>query len=111
MAKAVYDKYVAETGDETKTVIASTASPFKFNQSVLIALEDYSYVAGKDEFTLLEELHEKSGMNIPKSLYELKNKQVIFDIVCEKDQMQQIVSDFFDGGIIHRASFVGKAAE
>ena len=61
---------------------------------MLIALEDYSFVAGKDEFTLLEELHEKSGMQIPKSLAELKNKQVIFDLVCGKEQMQQIVSDF-----------------
>lgn len=94
VAKAVYDKYRAETDDNTKTIIASTASPFKFNQSVLIALEDYNAVAGKDEFALLEQLHEKSKMNIPKSLYALKNKSVIFDLVCEKDQMKQIVSDF-----------------
>ena len=94
VAKSVYDKYAAETGDTTKTVIASTASPFKFNQSVLIALEDHNFVAGKDEFTLLDELSEKSGMNIPKSLYELKDKSPIFNLVCEKDQMQQVVSDF-----------------
>ena len=94
VAKSVYDKYVEKTGDMTKTVIASTASPFKFNQSVLIALEDFNYVAGKDEFTLLDELAEKSGMNIPKSLAELKNKPTIFDTVCDKDEMRQIVSDF-----------------
>ncbi len=94
VAKAVYDKYVEETGDKTKTVIASTASPFKFNQNVLIALEDHTAVVGKDEFTLLQELSEKSNMRIPKSLYELKDKSVAFDLVCEKDEMQQIVSDF-----------------
>ncbi len=94
VAKAVYDKYVAQTGDNTKTIIASTASPFKFNQSVLIALEDFNYVAGKDEFTLLNELAQKSGMAIPKSLAELKNKPVIFDTVCGRDEMRQIVSDF-----------------
>ena len=94
VAKSVYDKYTAETGDITKTVIASTASPFKFNQSVLIALENHNFVAGKDEFTLLEELSEKSGMNIPKSLYELKDKSPIYNLVCEKQQMQQVVSDF-----------------
>ncbi len=94
VAKSVYDKYAAETGDTTKTVIASTASPFKFNQSVLIALENHNFVAGKDEFTLLEELSEKSGMNIPKSLYELKDKSPIYNLVCEKQQMQQVVSDF-----------------
>ncbi len=94
VAKAVYDKYVGETGDMTKTVIASTASPFKFNQSVLIALEDHNAVAGKDEFTLLSELAQKSRMTIPKSLYSLKDKSVVFDLVCDKDEMKQFVSDF-----------------
>lgn len=94
VGKTVYDKYVIATDDHTKTVIASTASPFKFNQSVLIALNGYPSVAGKDEFTLLEMLKEKSGLNIPASLSELKTKPRVFDLVCEKDQMQQIVSDF-----------------
>ncbi len=94
VAKAVYDKYVSATNDHTKTVIASTASPFKFNQSVLIALDGYSAVAGKDEFTLLEMLEEKSGMNIPSSLAELKVKPRLFELVCQKDQMKTSVSDF-----------------
>lgn len=94
VAKAVYDEYVSETGDTTKTIIASTASPFKFNQSVLIALEDHNAVVGKDEFTLLQELSEKSHMQIPKSLFELKDKSVVFDLVCDKNEMHQIVSDF-----------------
>lgn len=94
VAKAVYDKYVAQTNDKTKTVIASTASPFKFNQSVLIALDGHAAVAGKNEFELLEDLSKKSGMKIPASLAALKDKPVIFDIVCEKDQMKQVVSDF-----------------
>lgn len=94
VAKCVYDKYVEQTGDQTKTIIASTASPFKFNQSVLIALDGHKSVAGKDEFTLLETLSEKSRMHIPQSLYELKDKPVIFDLVCSKNQMQQVVSDF-----------------
>ena len=94
VAIAVYNKYVEETGDKTKTVIASTASPFKFNQSVLIALEDHNAVVGKDEFTLLDELSEKSKMRIPASLAALKDKSVVFDLVCDKDEMQQIVSDF-----------------
>lgn len=94
VGKAVYDKYMEETNDEVKTVIASTASPFKFNQSVLIALNGYPSVAGKDEFSLLEILKEESGLNIPASLSELKTKPRLFDLVCEKDQMKQFVSDF-----------------
>ena len=94
VAVTVYNNYVKETGDKTKTVIASTASPFKFNQSVLIALEDHNAVVGKDEFTLLEELSEKSNMRIPASLAALKNKNVVFDLVCDKNEMQNVVSDF-----------------
>ncbi len=94
VAKNVYDKYVARTGDTTKTVIASTASPFKFNQSVLIALDDYNAVAGKDEFELLSMLEEKSGMKVPESLAELKDRTPIFDTVVEKEDMASTVSDF-----------------
>jgi len=94
VGKNVYDQYVAETGDQTKTVIASTASPFKFNQSVLIALEGMASVAGKNEFELLGKLSERSGMRIPKPLLELKDKSRLFGIKCEKQQMQQIVSEF-----------------
>ena len=53
VAKAVHDEYIEKTADLTKTIIASTASPFKFNQSVLIALGGCEAVAGKDEFTLI----------------------------------------------------------
>lgn len=94
VAKSVYDKYAAETGDTTKTIIASTASPFKFNQSVLIALDGNKAVAGKDEFTLLSELSEKTGLKIPKSLGELKNKSKLFDSVCDKNEMVDVVSEF-----------------
>lgn len=94
VAKAVYDKYIDQTGDNTKTVIASTASPFKFNQSVLIALKDYNAIVNKNEFELLDELASISNMEIPKSLSELKDKSVAFDLVCDKDEMRRVVSDF-----------------
>ncbi len=94
VAKSVYDNYKEKTGDNTKTVIASTASPFKFNQSVLIALGGSAAVAGKDEFALLADLSERSGLKIPKSLGELKDKQKLFLSVCEKDEMMDVVNDF-----------------
>lgn len=98
VALSVYNKYLNETKDGKKTVIASTASPFKFNQSVMIALEGFAFVAGKDEFTLLSELSKISGMDIPDSLAELKNKPKIFDTVCEKENMVQVVNDFLQIG-------------
>ncbi|HAL63078.1 MAG TPA: threonine synthase [Clostridiales bacterium] len=98
VALSVYKKYLSLNDDKTKTIIASTASPFKFNQSVLIALKGCAFVAGKDEFTLLSELNKISGMDIPKSLSELKDKAKIFDTVCDKDSMLQVVSDFLQIG-------------
>jgi len=97
VAKCVYDKYVERTGDNTKTVIASTASPFKFNQSVIIALEGHNAVVGMDEFALLDRLSELSDMEIPASLAELKTKPQIFDQVVEKEQMKQVINEFLEG--------------
>lgn len=94
VGKCVYDKYVSRTSDATKTVIASTASPFKFNQSVLIALDDYNAVAGKDEFELLDILASKSALKIPDSLAELKERTPIFNTVVAKEDMENTVSDF-----------------
>ncbi len=93
-AVKVYDDYVLRTGDTRKTVIASTASPFKFNEAVLTALgED---VAGKDEFELLDMLSEKSGLNIPESLNELRVKEVRFTDVFEKTEMTEAVYKFLN---------------
>ena len=96
VAKAVHDEYIEKTGDITKTVIASTASPYKFSQSVLIGLEGCAFVAGKDEFALLEDLFKISGMNIPKSLADLKHKSRIFDVVCEKEEMPEVVNEMLN---------------
>jgi threonine synthase len=92
VAKNVYDQYARETGDNTKTVIASTASPFKFNQSVLMALAGEEEIQGKSEFELLEILAEKSGLRIPKSLSQLKDKAILHNIKCKKEEMEKVVN-------------------
>ncbi|MBQ6794859.1 MAG: threonine synthase [Clostridia bacterium] len=94
VAVKVYDDYVAATGDETKTVIASTASPFKFNEAVLTALGES--VEGKDEFELLDALNAASGMEIPSSLNELRVKEVRFTDVYEKTEMIDAVYKFLN---------------
>lgn len=92
VAACVYDRYADRTGDTAKTVIASTASPFKFNAAVLSALgED---VLGKSEFELLEMLRSASGLEIPKSLAELKEKSVRFDGVFDKSEMVDAIYGF-----------------
>lgn len=92
VAKCVYEAYRAETGDETKTVIVSTASPFKFSDSVLTAIAGEGAAEGLDDFALLEMLAEKADISIPTSLSGLKSKPVIFTTTCDKTEMYDVVS-------------------
>ena len=87
----VYDKYVISTGDITKTVIASTASPFKFNESVVKAIFGDESVNGKNEFELLKVLSESSGIPIPAGLEGLDRKEILHKTVCEREEMKEQV--------------------
>lgn len=88
VAMDVYDKYVIYTGDLTPTVIVSTASPFKFNNSVSKALLG-DKTEGLNEFELLNMLSEKTGWDIPKGLKDLDKKQILHRTVCEKNEMSK----------------------
>ena len=92
VAQNVYEQYVKETGDQTVTVVASTASPFKFNRSVLSALCGEQELCSDDEFLLLEQLQKVSGMNIPKSLAELKTKEQRFLSSIDKNDMKSYIN-------------------
>lgn len=89
VAIGVYNRYAAETGDKTATVIASTASPYKFPAAVLKSLgEDGSYA---DEFEMAEVLNTVSGLPIPKALSELKTKKPRFTETVDRDRMIEYV--------------------
>lgn len=88
VAVNVYRQYKEATGDETKTVIASTASPYKFASSVLGAITDN--IPG-DEYAQIDELNRISGLPVPKALAELKNKPVRFTGSIEKSEMEETV--------------------
>ena len=92
VAASVYHKYVKETGDTTKTVIASTASPFKFGRSVLNAI-DSKYDALSD-FEQIDELAKVANVAIPKAIDEIRNAPVLHDHICEKDAMVDEVKKF-----------------
>ena len=87
----VLAQYRKETGDQTKTVVASTASPFKFCDAVLDALNVTDKATGT---ALLDQLAEVSGMPAPQPLATLKDKQVRFTSWTEKEQMRAVVTDF-----------------
>ncbi len=87
----VYDKYVISTSDMTKTVIVSTASPFKFNRSVVQALFGEESVSGKSEFELLDILAEKTGAAVPAGLRGLDRKEILHNKVCSRSEMKNQV--------------------
>lgn len=92
VAANVYDKYVKETGDTTKTVIASTASPFKFTRSVMNAIDPKYDVQG--DFELVDELSKIANVTVPNAIEEIRSAKVLHNTVCEKDEMKKIVTDF-----------------
>ncbi|MDD4170254.1 MAG: threonine synthase [Desulfotomaculaceae bacterium] len=87
----VYKKYIAATGDKTKTVVASTASPFKFNTSVARAILGDAEVKDKDEFELLTLLSDASAMEIPAGLKGLEQKPILHQKIASIDNIQEVV--------------------
>lgn len=95
VAVDVYERYRAETGDSTPTLIASTASPFKFCASVLSALKP-TESQGQDEFAMMRELADLTGEICPPQLANLENKPVRFNGFCTRDSMDGFVLEMLD---------------
>lgn len=89
VAVKVYYDYKTRTGDATPSVIASTASPFKFSAAVLEAVDGKN--DGLDEFEMVERLALVTGKSCPEQLANLRNKAVRFDGCCSKDSMDGVV--------------------
>ena len=96
VAVDVYDKYVISTGDITPTIIVSTASPFKFNESVSNAVLESTNLEDKNEFELLEILSKHTGWKIPKGLQDLDKKEIRHKKKCNKQDMKQTVQDILN---------------
>ena len=77
-------QYIAETGDTTKMIVDSTASPYKFASNVLRSLTGN---APADEFEALEELSRVTGTEIPAPLASLKTKTVRFTEIIDPAEM------------------------
>ena len=95
VASRVYRKYVAETGDQTKTVIASTASPYKFTRSVMDAIDAEKY-KGMGDFELVDALSELSGVKVPQAIEEIRTAPVLHKNVVETEDMPKIVKQFLN---------------
>ena len=92
VAAAVYDMYKKETGDATPTVIASTASPYKFTRSVMTAI-DPAYDSEED-FALVDRLEQLSGVKVPQAIEDIRSAEVLHKTVCEKEEMEGVVKKF-----------------
>ena len=89
VAWSVYEKWAEETGNKDKTVVLSTASPYKFSNSVMKALGK-SY---NGEFDALNKLKEYTGVKVPTSLESIEEKAVFHNVTVEKDDMLSFVSE------------------
>lgn len=92
VASCVYKKYKKDTGDNKVTVIASTASPYKFTRSVMNAI-DKKY-DNMSDFELVDKLSELSKVVVPGAIEEIKAAPVLHDHICDKSEMKQTVMNF-----------------
>ncbi len=90
VASYVYKEYVNGSRDNTRTVIASTASPFKFARSVMAAIE--GKVSEEDDFTLIDRLSAIANVALPPAITELRAAPVRHDTVCKTEGMKLTVS-------------------
>ncbi len=95
VAAGVYHKYLKDTNDtKTKTVIASTASPFKFTRSVMDAI-DPKYDAMSD-FELVDELSKIGNVKVPNAIEEIRTADIRHKTVCEVSEMPAVVKQFLN---------------
>ncbi len=94
VASTVYQKYKESTKDPTKTVIASTASPYKFAGDVVAALEGKK--EDMDDFALIERLHDLGAPKIPRAVLEIQKAPIRHREECDKDQMKACVKNIIE---------------
>ncbi len=95
VAQCVYEKYKKQTGDDTLTVVASTANPYKFPQDVLRALNG---TQTEDAFRAADMLSELTNTPVPEQIACLITKPVLHATVAEKDHLPVAVRDFIERG-------------
>ncbi len=87
----VYRRYAETTGDSTPTLLASTASPFKFSRSVAEAVGIET--GSRSDFELIDLLAEKCGLGIPEPIRGLADRPVLHPGTCRKEEMKRVVED------------------
>ena len=92
VAYSCYEKYVEDTKDITKTVIVSTASPYKFSKDVISSIQ--SIDCNLDDFEIINKLSDLSKTKIPGPIEKLKELEIRHNITCEKDELKSEILKF-----------------
>ena len=93
----IYNRYHTRSGDETKTVFASTASPFKFSPAVMDAIRGEGFSEGKSNDEIIKALSDESGLEIPEAIKDLSGKPVLHKDVIDKEEMEAKVRSILLG--------------
>ena len=95
VALSVYMKYREKTKDSKKTVIVSTASPFKFVGSINDAL---GFSISEDDFMLVNELSTFAGLKIPKGIFCLESREVLHNSTCKASDIKEFIKSVLKVG-------------
>lgn len=87
----VYSRYAGRSGDDSKVIYVSTASPFKFAGAVGDAIYGQGYSKGRSEATMIEELSAESSLEIPATIAGLDRKPILHDQKIAKEDMKTAV--------------------
>ena len=93
----IYGRYYQRSSDETKTIFVSTASPFKFTDTVTEAVFGKGYSTNKNITELVQTLSEESSLPVPAGLAGLQEKPVLHQTKVDKTQMKDIVAEILSG--------------
>ena len=90
VASDVCRRYQEQSKDRKATVIASTASPYKFARTVVTAIRPE--LAGQSDFELIDALKEISGVRIPQAVEDIRTAPVLHDTVIDAADMEDEIA-------------------
>ncbi len=92
VASFVCDRFREESGDDTPTVIVSTASPYKFTRSVMEALGRSDESA--DDFALADQISALTGVPVPAAVSQIRDAEILHHLVVNREEMEGAVKEF-----------------
>ena len=89
VAYKVHEDYIKTSGDDKPTLIASTASPYKFAESVA---ESIGLGKEDDDFKYIVAINKATHVPVPAGLKDLTEKKILHKGLIEIPEMKETVS-------------------